>query len=349
MRAMPSKKNKAAKSRSAAKSEKRAKSAAKKPAKASARTKAKAKAAKVKAAKSKTKPISVKKSVKPAAKGKKIAPKVKKTTPATKPKKPTATVKPSKAAPAKAAKASATTKKESPAAPAKAVNAANAKPVAGSKKTAVPPARGVVPLAKPLNFAPMKPTPRRVAEEVGATIEIAKGPVKMTPFLKKQKQRLIELRDAILNSIEGVSQESLRQRAEGSEASAFGMHQADAGSDAYDRDFALSLLSQEQDALYEINEALKRIENGTYGICEMSGKKIPEIRLEALPFTRYTVECQSRIEQEQMGGRWRRPVRSLFGLDESAEAAEEGGEEEESSTASSSSNASSESLDFAKE
>lgn len=347
MRAMPSKKNKAAKSRSAAKSVKRTKSAAKKPAKASARTKAKA--AKVKAAKSKSKPISVKKSAKPAAKGKKIAPKVKKTTPATKPKKPTATVKPSKAAPAKAAKASATTKKETPAAPAKAVNAANAKPVAGSKKTAVPPARGVVPLAKPLNFAPMKPTPRRVAEEVGATIEIAKGPVKMTPFLKKQKQRLIELRDAILNSIEGVSQESLRQRAEGSEASAFGMHQADAGSDAYDRDFALSLLSQEQDALYEINEALKRIENGTYGICEMSGKKIPEIRLEALPFTRYTVECQSRIEQEQMGGRWRRPVRSLFGLDESAEAAEEGGEEEESSTASSSSNASSESLDFAKE
>ncbi|MGC3989400.1 MAG: hypothetical protein QM796_06925 [Chthoniobacteraceae bacterium] len=47
------------------------------------------------------------------------------------------------------------------------------------------------------------------------------------------------------------------------------MHQADAGSDAYDRDFALSLLSQEQDALYEIDEALKRIDHGTYGVCEM--------------------------------------------------------------------------------
>ena len=53
------------------------------------------------------------------------------------------------------------------------------------------------------------------------------------------------------------------------------MHQADAGSDVYDRDFALSLLSQEQDALYEIDQALKRIELGTYGICEMSGKSIP--------------------------------------------------------------------------
>jgi RNA polymerase-binding transcription factor DksA len=54
------------------------------------------------------------------------------------------------------------------------------------------------------------------------------------------------------------------------------MHQADAGSDAYDRDFALSLLSQEQDALYEIDEALKRIELGTYGKCEMSGKPISQ-------------------------------------------------------------------------
>jgi RNA polymerase-binding transcription factor DksA len=83
------------------------------------------------------------------------------------------------------------------------------------------------------------------------------------------------------------------------------MHQADAGSDAYDRDFALSLLSQEQDALYEIEEALKRIEAGVYGICEMSGKPIPHPRLEAIPFARCTVECQSQIEKEKKGhDRW---------------------------------------------
>jgi RNA polymerase-binding transcription factor DksA len=75
------------------------------------------------------------------------------------------------------------------------------------------------------------------------------------------------------------------------------MHQADAGSDAYDRDFALSLLSQEQDALYEIEEALKRVDAGTYGVCEMSGEKIAQARLEALPFARYTVECQAQIEK----------------------------------------------------
>jgi RNA polymerase-binding transcription factor DksA len=88
------------------------------------------------------------------------------------------------------------------------------------------------------------------------------------------------------------------------------------------------LLSQEQDSLYEINEALKRVDLGTYGICEMSGKNIPEERLEALPFTRYTVECQARIERESMGGRYRRPVRSLFGLDDAADDSDDSSDEE---------------------
>src|SRR5438309_9135927 len=88
---------------------------------------------------------------------------------------------------------------------------------------------------------------------------------RLSPFTRKQKEKLLNLRDAMVDSMAGVAQDTLRSRAEGSEASAFGMHQADAGSDAYDRDFALSLLSQEQDALYEIDQALKRIELGTYG------------------------------------------------------------------------------------
>ncbi len=135
--------------------------------------------------------------------------------------------------------------------------------------------------------------------------------MEMTPWLKKQKQKLIELRDSLVDALDGVSRETMA----GSEASAFGMHQADAGSDAYDRDFALSMLSKEQDALYEIEEALKRFDNGTYGTCEMSQKKIPQLRLEAIPFARYTVECQAQLEKENRGGYGRRPpVRSLFGL-----------------------------------
>jgi DnaK suppressor protein len=147
---------------------------------------------------------------------------------------------------------------------------------------------------------------------------------RLDPFTRQQKEKLLQLRDAMVDSMAGVAQDTLRSRAEGSEASAFGMHQADAGSDAYDRDFALSLLSQEQDALYEIDQALKRIELGTYGVCEMSGKNIPRARLEAIPFARFTVECQSQLEKQNKASRVRQSVTSLFGLTD-----DEGGEGEE--------------------
>src|ERR1700724_3741121 len=153
------------------------------------------------------------------------------------------------------------------------------------------------------------------------------GDDKLSPFLKKQKAKLLQLRDSLLDSMLGVSRDTLRARAEGSEASAFGMHQADAGSDAYDRDFALSLLSQEQDALYEIDQALKRIELGTYGVCEMSNKPIPHARLEAIPFARFTVECQSQLEKQNKASRTRQSVTSLFGLTEDEGGDGEGEEE----------------------
>ncbi len=152
---------------------------------------------------------------------------------------------------------------------------------------------------------------------------------RLDPFTRSQKEKLLHLRDAMVDSMAGVAKDNLRSRAEGSEASAFGMHQADAGSDAYDRDFALSLLSQEQDALYEIDQALKRIELGTYGTCEMSGKSISHARLEAIPFARFTVECQSQLEKQNKASRVRQSVTSLFGLTDE-EGAE--GEEEEAKT-----------------
>ena len=153
-------------------------------------------------------------------------------------------------------------------------------------------------------------------------------PRKLDAFTRGQRDKLLQLRDAMVDSMAGVAQDTLRSRAEGSEASAFGMHQADAGSDAYDRDFALSLLSQEQDALYEIDQALKRIEVGTYGVCEMSGKAIPHARLEAIPFARFTVQCQAQLEKQNKASRVRQSVTSLFGLTD-----EEGGEGEEEEAA----------------
>src|SRR5436190_20527882 len=173
-------------------------------------------------------------------------------------------------------------------------------------------------------------------------IDLSRGPLelminnnrqrRLDPFTRKQKEKLLQLRDAMVDSMAGVAQDTLRSRAEGSEVSAFGMHQADAGSDAHDRDFALSLLSQEQDALYEIDQALKRIELGTYGICEMSGKSIPHTRLEAIPFARFTVECQSQLEKQNKASRVRQSVTSLFGLTDD-EATETEAEEEQAAPA----------------
>jgi DnaK suppressor protein len=224
--------------------------------------------------------------------------------------------------------------------PAKSV--ANAKKPAASKAAAKPAAKKAS--AKPVaKKAPAKPAVKKATPPVAKVAKPINGgkhaetkpstttngkpqktSVKLTPFLEKQRERLLQLRDSMLDAMAGVAKDNLRTRAEGSEASAFGMHQADAGSDAYDRDFALSLLSQEQDALYEIEEAIKRLDSGSYGMCEMSGKPIAHARLEALPFARYTVECQSQIEKQGKVSRARVPVTSLFGLTD-----EEPGETEE--------------------
>jgi len=192
--------------------------------------------------------------------------------------------------------------KRAPKPAAKVKPAAKAKPVAKAKAV------------KPVKAAKVNDHP--IANQRPLTRPLPKKPVKLTPFLKQQRQRLMALRDSILDSMAGVAKDTLRSRPEGSEASAFGMHQADAGSDAYDKDFALSLLSQEQDALYEIEEAIKRVDAGTYGTCEMSGKQIPHPRLEALPFARFTVQCQSDLEKNRRFQRSRVPVTSLFGLTE---------------------------------
>ena len=184
------------------------------------------------------------------------------------------------------------------------------KPAAKKKSAPATPKAKKKADSKPAGKAP-------VEQSIGQRPKPHKRPVKLTPFLKQQRQRLMALRDSILDSMAGVAKDTLRSRPEGSEASAFGMHQADAGSDAYDKDFALSLLSQEQDALYEVEEALKRVDNGTYGVCEMSAKQIPHPRLEALPFARFTVECQTEVEKGRRFQRSRIPVTSLFGLTDS--------------------------------
>ena len=230
--------------------------------------------------------------------------------------------------PAKSAKKPAAKK---PSAPAKKKPAAPKKPVA-KKKPAAPKAPAKKAAAVKV---PARPKGRATkAPLVGMRDLLAFGqPVdksrRLNPWLKKQQLRLLALKDTLLDSMTGVARDNLRTGHDSHEVSAHGLHQADAGSDAYDRDFALSLLSQEQDALFEIDEALKRLAKGTYGVCEMSGKNIPKARLEARPFARFTVECQGEIEKKNRYSRVRQPIGRLFETIE-----EEGGEDsDEESTA----------------
>ena len=117
-------------------------------------------------------------------------------------------------------------------------------------------------------------------------------PKKIKPEWQKYYLHLVELRDQLRRQMDGLAQESAQELA------GYSLHMADSGTDNFDRDFALSLLSSDQDAVYEIEEALKRIEKKTYGVCELTGKNIPRARLEAIPWTRFTVEAQAQLEKE---------------------------------------------------
>jgi RNA polymerase-binding transcription factor DksA len=118
------------------------------------------------------------------------------------------------------------------------------------------------------------------------------GDVKVKPQWTKYYRRLLELREQLTQQMDGLAKESAQ------EMPGYSLHMADSGTDNFDRDFALSLLSADQDAVYEIEEALKRIEKNTYGICELTGKAIPQKRLEAIPWTRFTVQAQAQLERE---------------------------------------------------
>ena len=120
----------------------------------------------------------------------------------------------------------------------------------------------------------------------------ANGEGKIKPEWLKYYRNLIDLRERLLNQMSGLARESAE------EMSSYSLHMADSGTDNFDRDFALSLLSSDQDAIYEIEEALKRIERGTYGVCELTSKPIPRARLDAIPWTRFTVEAQAQLERE---------------------------------------------------
>jgi RNA polymerase-binding transcription factor DksA len=118
------------------------------------------------------------------------------------------------------------------------------------------------------------------------------GRMKLKPEWQGYYNTLLDLRERIQQQMNGLAKESATQM-EG-----HSLHMGDSGTDNFDRDFALTLLSSDQDAVFEIEEALKRIERDTFGVCELTNKNIPKTRLEVIPWTRFTVEAQAQLERE---------------------------------------------------
>ena len=126
---------------------------------------------------------------------------------------------------------------------------------------------------------------------------------------KRYYKLLVDLRHHVLVQLGEHTEETLLKSAkeDSGDLSGYGQHMADAGTDTFDRDFALSLVSSEQEALAEIEAAIKRIHAGTYGICESTQQPIAKERLLAVPFTRYSAEAKKMVErhshrEQQRGG-----------------------------------------------
>lgn len=117
------------------------------------------------------------------------------------------------------------------------------------------------------------------------------GPV-VPPEWEWYYHKLLEFRESLLNDV-NLQEDELVQPIE-----RHSMNMADSGTDEFDHDMALAILSNENDALYEVDSAIKRIQNGTYGVCEATGAAIPLERLKAVPWTRYTKEALEQMERQ---------------------------------------------------
>ena len=113
------------------------------------------------------------------------------------------------------------------------------------------------------------------------------------------KQMLLEKRQEIVGNVNEMEDEALKKsRLDASgDLSSMPIHMADIGTDNYEQEFALGLMDSERKLLKEIDDALERIEQKTYGTCEATNKPIAKARLKAKPWARYCVEHARMLEQ----------------------------------------------------
>ncbi len=147
--------------------------------------------------------------------------------------------------------------------------------------------------------APAKRSSKKTAEPEIDEVVLPKGKAMGQRDLKKFRKLLLELRERLVGDIQFLTTDNLHRagRETGADLSGASQHSADHGTDNFDREFALSLATSEQDVLFEVDDALIRIEEGTYGFCEMTGLPIEKARLEVIPYTRFSVQAQAQMEK----------------------------------------------------
>jgi RNA polymerase-binding protein DksA len=118
--------------------------------------------------------------------------------------------------------------------------------------------------------------------------------------LKNFKKIVLKKKEEVLSDLKHISDDTLRksQKEASGDISGYTYHMADVATDNYDREFSLGLASSERKSLYELDDALKRIEEGTFGICDDCKSSITKIRLKAVPSARLCIKCQQKREKK---------------------------------------------------
>jgi DnaK suppressor protein len=114
--------------------------------------------------------------------------------------------------------------------------------------------------------------------------------------LESFRSLLLAKRRELLGDVDSMEEEALRSGG-GTNLSNLPIHMADMGTDNYEQEFTLGLVEKDRRLLHEITIALGKLRDGTYGICEGTGKPISKARLEAQPWARYSIEHARKIEQ----------------------------------------------------
>jgi len=118
--------------------------------------------------------------------------------------------------------------------------------------------------------------------------------------LLKYKKLLMKVREGVAGDISHIAKENLKSQKESSgDLSGYSLHMADMASDSYDRELSLNIAGEVQEIVYEIDDALKRMEEGSFGKCISCGKKIPQKRLNAVPYAKYCIQCKSKEEKNK--------------------------------------------------